>query len=402
MATIGVKIELEGAPQYKENMQNLTAQTKLYSAQMKRLQQEMSSGVSAYTKSITTSKALQQQLEAQTNQSKLLEEQIAKTSEKYGEDSTQVIRLKTQYENLQTQIAKTTQALEAQGGVTGAIGAEFKEVGEKISAVGDSIASLGNKMTKSVTAPIVGLGTVAVKTAADFDSAMSQVAATMGYTMEELNDSTSDASKTMEQLGQFAQDMGKSTAFSASEAASALNYMALAGYDAQTSMAMLPTVLNLAAAGEMDLASASDMVTDSQSALGLSLEETTVMVDQMAKASSKSNTSVAQLGEAFLTVGGTAKNLAGGTTELSTALGILADNGVKGAEGGTALRNIILSLSAPTDSASVAIQELGLEAFDAQGNLRSLGDIFSDLNMEMASMTQEEKTQALNKIFNIH
>ena len=157
MATIGVKIELEGAPQYKENMQNLTAQTKLYSAQMKRLQQEMSSGVSAYTKSITTSKALQQQLEAQTNQSKLLEEQIAKTSEKYGEDSTQVIRLKTQYENLQTQIAKTTQALEAQGGVTGAIGAEFKEVGEKISAVGDSIASLGNKMTKSVTAPIVGL-----------------------------------------------------------------------------------------------------------------------------------------------------------------------------------------------------------------------------------------------------
>ena len=103
---------------------------------------------------------------------------------------------------------------------------------------------------------------------------------------------------------------------------------------------MLPNVLNLAAAGGMELASASDMVTDAQSALGLTLDETSELVDKMAKASSKSNTSVAQLGEAILTVGGTAKTLSGGTTELNMALGVLADNGIKGAEGGTALRKI--------------------------------------------------------------
>ena len=176
--------------------------------------------------------------------------------------------------------------------------------------------------------------------------------------------------------------------------------MALAGYDAETSMAMLPNVLNLAAAGGMELATASDMVTDAQSALGLTMGETTAMVDMMAKASSKSNTSVAQLGEAILTVGGTAKNLAGGTNELSTALGILADNGVKGAEGGTALRNIILSLSSPTDKAAKALASMGVEVFDAAGNMRPLNETFEDMNAALGTMTQEQQTQALRNIFN--
>lgn len=279
------------------------------------------------------------------------------------------------------------------------IGTQFQLAGEKIQNLGQGISDVGEKMLP-ITGAIVGVGAAAVKTAGDFESSMSQVAATMGYSVEELNDETSEAAKSMNDLSNFAKEMGAKTAFSASEAAEALNYMALAGYDAETSMEMLPTVLNLAAAGGMDLAAASDMVTDSQSALGLSLDETRTMVDQMAKASSKSNTSVAQLGEAFLTVGGTAKTLKGDTTELSTALGILADNGVKGSEGGTALRNMILSLSAPTDTAAQKIEELGLQVFDAEGNMRSLDEIFTDLNTSLASMTQGEQTQALNKIFN--
>ena len=150
----------------------------------------------------------------------------------------------------------------------------------------------------------------------------------------------------------------------------------------------------------MDLATASDMVTDSMSALGDMAGTTESFVDKMAKTSQKSNTSVAQLGEAILTVGGTAKVLAGGTTEMNTALGILADNGVKGAEGGTALRNVILSLSAPTDKAAKKMQELGLEVFDAQGNMRPLNDIFKDLDSTLSTMTQGEQTQVLNSIFN--
>lgn len=111
----------------------------------------------------------------------------------------------------------------------------------------------------------------------------------------------------------------------------------------------------------------------------------------MAKTASKANTSVAQLGEAILTVGGTAKALAGGTTELNAALGVLANVGIKGSEGGTALRNVILALSAPTDKAAEELENLGVKAFDANGALRPLNDVFKDLDASLSGMSEGEK-----------
>lgn len=241
----------------------------------------------------------------------------------------------------------------------------------------------------AATAAVGAFAAASVKTGMEFDSAMSQVAATMGKTTDEI-----------QELRDFAQEMGATTAFSATQAAEALNYMALAGYDADTSMAMLPNVLNLAAAGAIDLASASDMITDAQSALGLTLEQTNAMVDQMAAASSKSNTSVAQLGEAILTVGGTAQYMAGGTQELNTVLGVLADNGIKGSEGGTHLRNMLLKLSAPTADATKLLNNLGVQVFDAQGNMRSFTEIFPELNAAMSSLTDQERLDAMATLFN--
>lgn len=223
-----------------------------------------------------------------------------------------------------------------------------------------------------------------------------QVAATMGITASEIE----NGSESFEMLKQAAKDAGATTQFSASQAGEALNYLALAGYDAEKAVATLPTVLNLAAAGGMELGEASDMVTDSMSALGDKAGTVESFVDKLAKTSQKSNTSVAQLGQGILTVGGTAKVLAGGVDEMSAALGVLADNGVKSAEGGTALRNIILSLTAPTDTAAGAMKSLGLKVLDVNGNMRPLNDIFNDLNSTLITMTQGEQTQVLNKIFN--
>jgi TP901 family phage tail tape measure protein len=260
---------------------------------------------------------------------------------------------------------------------------------EKIGNGLAAAAKIGVAALATATAAVVSFAASSVSTGAEFDTAMSQVAATMGTTTDSI-----------QELRDYALEMGSTTSFSATQAAEALNYMALAGYDADTSMEMLPNVLNLAAAGGMELATASDMVTDAQSALGLTLDETSQMVDKMAAASSKSNTSVEQLGEAFLTIGGTAQDLAGGTTELSTALGILADNGIKGSEGGTHLRNVILALESPTDTAAAAMEELGLQVFDAEGNMRPLQDIMTDLNASMDGMTSEEKTNIISTIFN--
>lgn len=269
-------------------------------------------------------------------------------------------------------------ALEDELGGGGGAGDIGSEAGKK----------LGEGLTAAFSKAIEFIGD-SIQTGMGFDTAMSQVAATMGKTTDEIAE-----------LRDYAKEMGASTAFSATQSAEALNFMALAGYDAQTSMKMLPNVMDLAAAGGMELARASDMVTDSQTALGLSLDETEVLVDQMAKTSSKTNTSVSQLGDAMLTIGGTAKNLSGGTKELNQVLGLMADNGIKAGEAGTHLRNIILAMNPTTKDAREAFEQLNFTAYDSQGNLREMSDIFGELSEKTADMTSQERQDIIGKIFN--
>lgn len=281
-----------------------------------------------------------------------------------------------------------------------------------------TVAKVGAAALGAATTATVAFATSSVKAGADFDKSMSQVAATMGLTMDEMQNQVGTVDLAWGtfsgNLREYAQEMGKNTAFSATEAADALNYMALAGYDAQTSMQMLPNVLNLAAAGNMDLARASDMVTDTQTAFGVSLERTSQMVDEMAKAASTGNTSVEQLGDAFLVVGGLAKEMNGGMVELSDgttatydniqeleiALTAMANAGIKGSEAGTHMRNMLLKLSSPTEDGVKAFTQLGVSVFDSEGKMRSLSDIMGDLNNSMSNLTQEEKLQAISDIFN--
>lgn len=307
-----------------------------------------------------------------------------------------------QYDALQREIIETEnnlRDLERQAGQSAVALQKIAATGEKLKTVGDNISSAGQKLLP-VTAGVTALGTAAVSTAANFESSMSQVQATMGITKDAMSTVNGESVNTMDTLSALAKKMGSETAFSASECADALNYLALAGYDTQQMCDTLPTVLNLAAAGGIDLAAASDMVTDAMSALGMGVDEAGTMVDQMAKTASTTNTSVAQLGEGILTIGATAKTVKGGTAELNTALGILANNGIKGAEGGTHLRNVILSLQNPTDKAADCLNELGVSVYDSEGNMRSLNDILGDLNTSMDGMTAEEKSNIIGKIFN--
>ena len=277
-------------------------------------------------------------------------------------------KIGTAYLEVEPKLSKDFDSdLEAQGSKAGAgYGTGF--TGKMKGLIGAGAVAVGNILANMAQRALDAIGQFigdSIQVGANFDKAMSQVAATMGVTVGEIED-----------LQQFAQEMGASTAFSATEAAEALNYMALAGYDSQKAMAALPNVLNLAAAGNIDLARASDMVTDAQSALGLSFDELEGFVDKLARTSS------------------------GGTTELNTVLGILANNGIKGSEGGTALRNILLSLSSPTDKAAEELERLGVAVFDADGNMRPLIDVMGDFNKALGNMTTEERTQAISTIFN--
>lgn len=310
------------------------------------------------------------------------------TAEEYREYQREVENTRSRLQGLQTELRNTSTVSEEQR-------KKISEFGEHAKETFAGVV----KAAAAITAALIAVGKQAVETGAEFDKSMSQVAATMGYSVDEINTEGSEAAKTFDKLRDFAQDMGKSTAFSANEASQALNYMALAGYDADKSMAMLPKVLDLASAGNIELAKSSDMVTDAQSALGLSVEETEIMIDQMAKTSARSNTSVEQLGDAILTIGATGKTVKGGTKELAQTLGLLADNGIKGSEGGTKLRNIILALQAPTEKATKKLGELGVSAFDSEGKFRSLQDIFADLNGALGDMSEKDAAIAKSTIF---
>lgn len=260
-----------------------------------------------------------------------------------------------------------------------------------LSAMSVAAGNLISGLTQAATGKLTALAKTSVGVGMSFQSSMSQVAATMGVGVDQIQSLTDKA-----------KEMGSTTAFTATQAADALNYLALAGYDANKAAEVLPSVLNLAAAGGMDLAYASDLVTDAMASLNLEANKQNVdeFGNKLAKAASKANANVSQLGEAILTVGGTAANLKGGTTELTTALGLLANVGIKGAEGGTHLRNIILSLQSPTDDATKLMEQLGLQVYDAQGNMRGLDDILTDLSGSLAGLTQGQKDSVINALFN--
>ena len=260
-----------------------------------------------------------------------------------------------------------------------------------VSSMTVAAGNLISDLTKTAATKLAGLAKSSVSVGMNFDASMSQVAATMGKSVDEIDN-----------LTKVAKEMGSTTKFTATQAADALNYLALAGYDADKAAEVLPSVLNLAAAGGMDLAYASDLVTDAMASLNIEANKQNVddFGNKLAMAASKANANVSQLGEAILTVGGTAANLKGGTTELTTALGLLANVGIKSAEGGTHLRNIILSLQSPTDDAAKLMQKLGLQVYDAQGNMRGLNEILGDLNGALDGMTQGQKDSIINQLFN--
>lgn len=234
---------------------------------------------------------------------------------------------------------------------------------------------------------IKDFGQASITAFANFEQAMSNVQATIGAT-----------DNAMLELEKAAKEAGKTTKFSATESANALNYMALAGFDATESVEALPSVLNLAAAGNIDLATTSDLVTDSMSALGLQVTDLDTFTDKLARTSQKSNTNIQQLGEGILTVGGVAKNAGLSVTDMSAQLGILADNGKKGAEGGTALRNVILSLTAPNNKVTDLLEDLNVETTDAQGNFLNFNDILLDLKDNLAGYSEGQRQSILRTI----
>lgn len=255
---------------------------------------------------------------------------------------------------------------------------------DKAGALGSALSGIGMGLTTTVTAPLVGLGTAAVKTAGDFQQAMAQVAAVSGL---------DTASEEFDALSDKAKEMGATTKFSASEAAEAFNYMAMAGWDAQQMMDGIGGVMDLAAASGEDLATVSDIVTDALTGFGLQAKDSAHFADVLAAASNSANTNVSMLGESFKYVAPVAGALGFSVEDVSVALGLMANSGIKASQAGTSLRSLFTNLVHPTGQAADAVEALGINVTNADGTMKDLDQIMNELRKTFGSLTDAEKAE---------
>ena len=294
-----------------------------------------------------------------------------------------------QYDGLQREIVETEQklkSLEEQAKQSGTALQNIAAKGEKLKTVGDNISNVGTKLLP-VTAGVVGLGTAAVKTAADFDSAMSKVAAVSGAT-----------GKDLDALRDKAREMGSKTKFSASEAAEAMNYMAMAGWKTEDMLSGIVGVMNLAAASGEDLATTSDIVTDALTAFGLSAKDSGHFADILAAASSNANTNVSMMGETFKYCAPIAGALGFSAEDTAEAIGLMANAGIKGSQAGTALRTIMNNLSGDVKICGSSIGEVTVATTNADGSMRDLSDILADCRTAFSGLSESEKAAAAESL----
>ena len=258
---------------------------------------------------------------------------------------------------------------------------------DKLAALSSAATSTGKSLTKGLTVPIAGIGAAAVTVTAKFDAGMSKVQAISGAT-----------SKEMEQLRAKAKEMGAQTKFSATESAEAFNYMAMAGWKTNDMLDGIEGIMNLAAASGEDLATTSDIVTDALTAFGLSAKDSTHFADVLAAASSNANTNVSMMGETFKYVAPVAGALGFSVEDVSTAIGLMANSGIKGSQAGTALRNILTRMVKPTGESARVMEQLGISVTDSSGKMKDFDTIMGDLRKGFAGLSEAEKAQAASAL----
>ena len=265
---------------------------------------------------------------------------------------------------------------------------QSNNAGTRFEALGSSLKTVGSTITTAVSLPLLALGAGAIKTASDFEAGMSEVSAITGAT-----------GKDMEALEQQAKKLGATTKFSATDAAEGMKYFGMAGYKTDQIMSALPATLNLAAAGGTDLGIACDIVSDAMTGLGMSANETTKFTDIMAATITNSNTNIELMGETLKYVGPVAGTLGIGMGDLSVAIGLMGNAGIKGSQAGTVLRAGLTNLVKPTKEMKVAMEKYGIELVkNADGSINMM-DTMENLRSTLGGLDQATQAQALSTIF---
>ncbi|WP_233641702.1 phage tail tape measure protein [Staphylococcus haemolyticus] len=361
-------------------------------------------------KSMTSYKNRIRELDAATKQQrnnvKELRNQYMQTAKEQGANSAKAVRLRTEYNKqadtlnrLEHELEQTVdgfkrfqkearEAARISNSSFGRLGQKFTDIGPKLTSVGETMKNVGRSMSMYVTAPVVAGFGLAAKKSIDFDDSMRKVKATSGATSGEF-----------QQLRDKALEMGAKTKFSASESADALNYMALAGWDTKDMLNGIDGVMQLAAASGEDLGQVSDIVTDSLTAFGLKAKDSGRFADVLAQTSSKANTDVRGLGEAFKYAAPVAGALGYTVEDTSIAIGLMSNAGIKGEKAGTALRTMFTNLAKPTKAMKDKMEELGISITDSNGKMLPMRDVMGQLRGKFKGLSKDQQASAAATIF---
>ena len=396
-----IKVDLDGSG-FNRGVTGLNRQMKMVSRELSANLSQFSRYDNSLEKSKIKVEGLSKKQKVQAQITKELKDSYDKLSKETGENSakTQAAAAKyneayaklNQYErelNQATQELKDMQREQkALNTAMGKLGTNFNNFGPKLQEIGNSMKNVGRNMTMYVTAPVVAGFGVAAKKGIEFDDSMRKVKATSGATGEEF-----------EALKKKAREMGATTKFSASDSAEALNYMALAGWDSKQMMEGLSGVMDLAAASGEELGAVSDIVTDGLTAFGLKAKDSGHFADILAQTSSKANTDVRGLGEAFKYVAPVAGALGYTIEDTSIAIGLMSNAGIKGEKAGTALRTMFTNLSSPTRAMGNEMERLGISITDSNGKMIPMRKLLDQLREKFKHLSKDQQASSAATIF---
>lgn len=384
---IGPRIGIDGEAKYRAEINQIIAQAKSLSSEMRKVETSFTKETSAQQKAAAKAEVLNKQIAVQGDRVDKLNAMLEKSIAEKGKDATETLKWKQVVNEADAELNRLRAELDALPNSLQTAGQAMQEAGQKMQTVGQSVAGVGATLTRTVTAPIVAAGAASLKLAADFDAKMSKVQAISGATGAE-----------MEALEAKAREMGASTKFSASEAGQAMEYMAMAGWKTEDMLDGISGIMDLAAASGEDLATTSDIVTDALTAFGLTAADSGHFADVLAQASSNANTNVALMGETFKYVAPVAGALGYTADDTAQAIGLMANSGIKASQAGTALRSMLTRMASPTAETKKAMQALGVSLTDSEGNMLSLEEVMQSLRKGFANLSEVEKTQAANAI----
>ena len=271
---------------------------------------------------------------------------------------------------------------------TSGVDKALANIESKFSNLGKSLAVSGAAITAAITVPLVKAGKDIFMTGTDFGAAMSRVFATAG-----MDKALAADAEAMEALQAKAIEMGSTTKFTSSEAAEAMNYMAMAGWKAEEMLSGIAPIMNLAAASGEQLGTVSDIVTDALTAFGLQAEDASHFADVLAKTASNANTNVAMLGESFKYAAPMAGAMGYSVEDVSVALGVMANSGIKASQAGTTLRTMLTRMTGTDKKVVAAMKQLNISMTDSSGKMRPLNAVISDLRKSFAGLSEEQQVQ---------